>query len=1257
MFKIGIDVGGTFTDLVVSGEGDEPRYFKTASTPADPSLGVMVGLAEVAAGFGVSLETLLSKTDLVIHGTTVGTNTLIERKGAKVGLLTTEGFRDTLEIREGLKDDRYNLRMKQVEPLIPRYLRFGVPERIRCNGVVEKPLDDAAVDEALKFFREEGVEALAVCFLFSFVDPEHERRVGEKIRAAMPSLYASLSHEILPQIKEFDRLSTTVVNAYIGPRYGEYLLKLKQRLDTFEQPRELLIMQSNGGVATVDHSVKHAVRAILSGPAGGAAAVAAYGELSDQSKIIGFDMGGTSTDICMVEDGAPHVNSSRFEGGWKVAVPMIDVDTLGAGGGSIARVDSRGVLLVGPESAGADPGPACYARSGSAATVTDANVALGLIDPGNFLGGKMALVKGLAEKAIHENVASPLGMSIEDAASGVRAIVSTSIAEGIRLKSVNRGVDPRQFSLLAFGGAAGLHACSVARQLGIGKVYSPAAAPVLSAYGMLSTNLKYDYSQSYLASLSDVDMAHVRTLIAEMEAAGRAELRDQGLGEKDIVVTRTVDMRYYDQVYEITVPIPELTGDDAAVLAELKSSFYRRYDELYSYHEMDLEIRLVTLRVTVVGLLPRLPAHKRNLGASVTAVPKTTRRVFLDCWREIPVYDAEALPPGAEVSGPSIIESGFTTILIERGDRATADEYGGLELSIAQQEATEKDRSAEDPITLAVIEHRLESIAKEMMEVMLRTAMSQLLNASRDFSTALLGADGQLVAQGEGSPIHTCALSPAVNAVRSFFGDDMSEGDIFVLNDPYFGGSHLPDITIVMPVYHGGMIRFFAVNRTHHIDIGGGTHGGYNPAATEIYQEGLRIPPVRLYEKGVVRKDVLHMFAHNVRHTEHFVGDMNAQIGSVMVAARRIRSLMEMYGADRLDDYVGKLLDGTEHQVREMIARWPDGSYSGEAFLDDDGFDSKLIPVRATVTVAGDQLTIDLSKSSKQVRGFVNSAYPNTRSVAHLIIMFLCPEDVAKNEGSARPMTLIAPAGSIVNPHPPAPVTMGTNHPADELAEALFQAFALMLPDKVNSGFSRRLRFAVEGIDPRTGRKFIWVFMFARGGGGASQGIDGWSNVGECTVAGNMRAPSVEITEERFPFFIVRDEMRPNSAGGGAWRGGLGGICEMVFEGEEGARLTTAGDGAIVPPFGLFGGQPGMPHIYSIISDGKERLLRSKEANVQLRPGDRIIVHSSGGGGYGKPEDRSSVARAWDLKNGYVFGIADGEGDVAAAHGMFAAAP
>ena len=1238
MFKIGIDVGGTFTDFVIARDGEEPRYFKTPSTPHDPSEAVATGLAEAASAYGLNARDLLHEVTMLIHGSTVATNTLVERKGARVGLLTTEGFRDVLEMRDGLKEDRYNLHLPPINPLVPRYLRLGVRERVRFDGSVETPLDESSLADALDRLAGEDIDSLAVCLLFSYVNPDHERRIGDAIRSRFPDLYTSLSHRVLPQIKEFDRVSTTVVNAYVGPVFGEYLKRLRERLEGTAGDRDILIMQSNGGVATLEDSRQQAVRAILSGPAGGVAGATRYGWLAGASNLIGFDMGGTSTDISLVENGEPHLAIEKFEAGWKIATPMIDIHTLGAGGGSIARVDEGGILRVGPDSAGASPGPACYGKGGEDSTVTDANVALGYLDPANFLGGRERLDPDAANEALRMGVAEPLDLTTVEAAHGVQQVINTAMAEGIRVLCARRGVDPRDFDIVAFGGAAGLHVTRVARELAIETVRIPPAAPVLSAYGMLNTDLKYDLSRSHAANLDSINLDEARAIVGELTREGVENLLGQGVPEGRITTQVFSDMRYFDQIYEVTVQAPDFSGDRETVLGEWAGNFHQRFEELFSYRQVDHEIRLVTLRVVVTGALPRTDAPPATSSArDAGAARKGTRRIYTGDWVDAPVYDSSALPPGSSINGPAVLETEFTTILLDEGDAAEVDQYGGLVLDVAPLQAAAPATDGEpDPVTLAMVERRLDSIAQEMVEVMLRTSMSQILNSSRDFSTVILDADCQMAAQGEGIPVHMSALPVAARAVVDFFGDDIHEGDLFMVNDPYFGGSHLPDITVLWPVFHEGRLRFFTVNRAHHSDVGGGTHGGYNPAASEIFHEGLRIPPLRIQDKDVPRYDLIHMMSANVRHPEGFVGDLNAQIGSVMTAARRIHSLLERYGPELLTRTVRQIMRSTETRVRGMIAGWPDGVYHGESFVDNDGFDAEQIPIRARVTIRGDAMNIDLGESSRQVTGFINSAYANTRSIAHAAIMYMAPADVPKNEGSMRPVSVEAPKGLIVNAEPPAPVCMSTNHCAEEIVEAIFLALAQAVPEAVTAGYSRRLRYAITGTDPRTDRKFIWHFFMARGGGGAANGTDGWNGVGEINVVGGIRSPSVEITEERFPLFVVRHEYRANSAGDGRWRGGYGAECEIIYQGDGEARLNMAGDGTINPPYGLFGGRPGLPHIYSIVSNGTERVLPSKLEGVAVTPGDRIVCLSSGGGGFGDPSERPEASRCKDARNGYV---------------------
>ena len=1226
--RIGIDVGGTFTDLVAMGEGEStPIVFKTPTTPADPSDGVLKGLEGLASSVGLEARELLEGAQVVIHGTTVATNTLVERNGAKVGLVTTEGFRDLLEIREGLKEDRYNLRMDQVEPLAPRYLRVGVDERVDSSGKVRRELDIDGLKRQVEYLKSEGVDSVAICFLFSFLNPDHEREAERIVRQMLPDAYVSASHVILPQIKEFDRLSTTTLNAYVGPSLSGYLERLETRIEEAGGEVPLFVIQSNGGIAPVADSSEQAVRSILSGPAGGAAGAAHVARQLGEDRVIALDMGGTSTDITLIESGRPHVASEKFESGWKIAVPTVDIHTLGAGGGSIARVDEGGVLRVGPASAGADPGPACYGLGGTQPTVTDAALVLGLLDTDRFLGGAVELDTGLAREAIGNLVAEPLGLDVESAAEGILRVVSSSIAEGIRLASVSRGLDPREFVLMGFGGAAGLVATRVASEIGIARVMIPPAGPVLSAFGMMASDLKYDLALSHPSSLSTVDLDGLRSAFESLTEEGRARIRSAGADESDISVDLSADMRYLDQIYEVTVDVPDLGLPDDEIRVRWAENMHERFERLYAYRQQEQDIRVVTLRASAVG---RLPVDNGDNVARENANAAKPHEI-LPGKGEVAMGGAH----DATAHGPTVINSDYNTVVIGEGCSASFDSHGNLQIDVAGESQFPEDVEA-DSVTLSVVGNRLESIAIEMMDVMLRTALSQILNASRDFSTAILDGQCRLVAQGEGIPVHVSALPIAGRAVLDYFGDGIAPGDVFLLNDPYFGGSHLPDLTVIRPVFVDGVLAFMTVNRAHHTDVGGGTHGGYNPSASEIFHEGLRIPPLRIHDRDVPRDDLLQMMAANVRYPKNFLGDLNAQIGSVLTAERRIRELVEHYGADSLARVVDGILDATEAQVRSFISDWPDGVYRGESLVDDDGFDSKLIPIRAEVTIADDTLTIDLSESAPQVTGFINSAYANTRSLAHAAIMYLAPYDVPKNDGSMGPVKVVAPHGLIVNADSPAPVCMSTNHCAEEIVEAIFKALSQAVPEAVNAGFSRRLRYAITGIDPRTGESFLWHFFMARGGGGASQGHDGWSCVGEVNVAGGIRANSVEVTEERFPLFVVNHELRPGSAGGGQWRGGLGAVCEIIYEGEGEASLNTAGDGAIVPPFGVLGGDPGLPHTYSIVSAEVETVLPTKQTGVVVRPGDRIVALSSGGGGYGDPAMRSPDSEAWDRRNGYV---------------------
>ncbi len=678
MYRIGIDVGGTFTDLVAVDDLGRTTLAKVPSTPADPSIGVLDGLQLLADTLGRDRSALLAETERIVHGTTVATNALLEWRGAKVGLLTTEGHRDVIEMREGLKDDRYNLRLPPPEQLVPRKLRLGVRERMRADGGIETPLDHASLDRALAALRSERVDAVAVCYLHSWRDPGHEHATRKAMTRALPDAYVALSSDVLPQIKEFERVSTTVVNAYVGPVLSRYLEALELRLAEAGYAGPTLIIQSHGGVAPIDESSRLAAGAVLSGPAGGVAGSVYAARLINEGNLIPFDMGGTSTDISLIVEGRPSLAAARRVAGQTIALSSLDIASIGAGGGSIARVDAGGILHVGPESAGAVPGPACYGNGSSAATVTDANLVLGYLDPEAFLGGRRRLDRAAAEAAVGD-IATALGIDRVSAALGIHRVVNTRMAEGVRLVSVRRGVDPRRFALFAFGGASGLHATEIARQLDLERVVVPRVAAVLSAWGMLATDLRFEVARSHIGDTRTLDRGALKRLFEEMEAEGFARLRASFDGPAR--ATRSVDMRYGEQVFEITVGLDGLDWSQADPLLQIVERFHRRHEELYTYSLPDQETVLVNARVAVAGILAALPLEPALPEAS-PAIPRTERRIYLEDWVSVPVYDFDALAPSQIIDGPAIVESAMTTVFLRLGDRTTVTPLGWLDIDL-----------------------------------------------------------------------------------------------------------------------------------------------------------------------------------------------------------------------------------------------------------------------------------------------------------------------------------------------------------------------------------------------------------------------------------------------------------------------------------------------------------------------------------------------------------------------------------------------
>ena len=662
--RIGIDVGGTFTDIVAVSEAGTVTFAKATSTPSDPSIGVMNAVERLADELGISSKNLLSKTESIVHGTTVATNALLERKGAKTGLLTTLGHRDVLEMREGLKDDRYNMRLPAPDPLVPRYLRLGVRERIKPDGFVHTKLDVASLDQAIEKLRQEEVTSVAVCYLHAYKEPKHEKETKKILEAKLPGVSVSLSSEVFPEIKEYERVSTTIVNAYVRPIVENYLNRLEERLKNAGYKGAVLIILSHGGVAPIEEAIRLSAATVLSGPAGGVAGSKYGAALIGAGDLVPFDMGGTSTDISMIVNGEPALSSTRGIAGQRIALQSLDIVSIASGGGSIARVDAGGILRVGPESAGALPGPACYGKGGTEVTVTDASVVLGFLDPSNFLGGRESLDVAAAEGVL-DRLANQLSVEPAEAAEGVHKVINTQMAEGIRLVSVRRGVDPRKFALLSFGGAAGIHITEIARQLEVQRVIIPRTAAVLSAWGMLATDLRYEVSRTHIGDTGSLKAGDVREVFAEMEQEGRDRLKQAFEG--DVSISRSADMRYGEQIYEVDVSLDGVDFDEDDLMKNISDRFHKRHEELFTYSLPDQDAVLVNGRLAAIGALPDLPREPKTENRVETGYC-TTRKIYLAGWCDAPVFNLEELVPGQTIEGPAIIESSTTTVVLRADD-------------------------------------------------------------------------------------------------------------------------------------------------------------------------------------------------------------------------------------------------------------------------------------------------------------------------------------------------------------------------------------------------------------------------------------------------------------------------------------------------------------------------------------------------------------------------------------------------------------
>ncbi|MDJ0388814.1 hydantoinase B/oxoprolinase family protein [Roseomonas sp. E05] len=1247
-YRIGFDIGGTFTDFILlDRQTSTIRLHKCLTTPQDPSQGALAGLAELVAGAGLTL----AEIGEIVHGTTLVTNALIERRGAILGLITTEGFRDVIEMGTEQRYDIYDLFLQFPDPLVPRRRRLEVPERMDRGGQVVTPLDLDAVRRAAGELVEAGAGAIAICFLHSYRNPAHEKAAAAAIREAFPGIAVSASAEVVAELWEYQRFVTTCANAYVQPLVDRYLKRLEQELWARGFRGALRLMQSDGGLVSPETARAFPIRLLESGPAGGGLATAFFGGLVGKPDIISFDMGGTTAKACMIEGGraaiAPMMEVARLHrfkkgSGLPIKAPVIDMIEIGAGGGSIASIDEVGLLKVGPRSAGADPGPACYGRGGTEPTVTDANLMLGYYDPGFFLGGRMALDQPAAEAAL-ARVGTQLGLSAVETAWGIHRTVTESMAAAARIHIVEKGKDPRRYAMVGFGGAGPAHAVEVARILGVEEVLIPPASGAASALGFLAAPLAFEQVRSLPLALDDPGTpAAIERVLTELAAETTALLVAAGTAPADISVERSADMRLAGQLHEINVPLPRgaITAERMpSILAAFRDAYAARYASIYE----GVPAEIISFRARAVGPAPALSVAEAGRPTGGAARKGSRRAWFGDAFHDTPVYDRYALAPGETLHGPAIIEEREATTVLGPEDSVTVGAAGTLRIRvgvsvplaarITPEMPLEEARALieADPVSLEIMWSRLENLVEEMWHGICRTAFSLIVSEAQDFACDLLDAQGESLAHSpRAMPVFNLTLPRAVKAMlEKFPAETLRPGDVLITNDPWLCAGHLFDIAIVTPVFHGGRMVALLGTVGHVGDIG----GVQDPmAAREVYDEGLQIPPMKLYSEGRPNAALFELMAENVRKSEEVLGDLHAFMAANAQAAERLLAFMQDYGMHDLRALAAVVQGRAERAMREAIRALPDGVYHSEV---SNRMLGRTLRYPLKLTVSGDSIELDFEGAPPQLeRGGLNCTLSYTVAHASYPIKCMLSPQVRGNAGSFYPISAKAPEGSLLNCTRPASVAMRTRT-GWYLAPNVFHALSEAAPAQVQAHTGLPVSVRVFGKET-TGRSYADHF-FMGGGQGGSAGTDGKSALLWPTSAANT---SIELFETRAPVLIVEKSLVADSGGPGRRRGGLGTRTRMRKLHDDGqpTLFSVYPEGVEVEAPGLFGGLQGGAALGAILDAGGG-LLRDLGTGelVTLTDSSRMVeVRICGGSGYGAPEEREPARVEEDVRDGYV---------------------
>ncbi len=1184
-----IDRGGTFTDVVARRPDGVLQTMKLLSE--DPARYEDAGLEAMRRFLDLDAVSELADApvDAVRMGTTVATNALLERTGEPTLLVVTRGFADVLAIGYQQRPRLFELDIRLPPPLYADVLEAR--ERVGADGTVLEPLDEASLAGGLAEARSRGLSAAAIVFLHGYRHPAHEAAAA-RLAAEAGFEQVSVSHEVSPLARVVPRGDTTVADAYLSPVLSRYVERIRRPL----AGRRLLFMQSSGGLA--EASRFRGRDSVLSGPAGGVVGMAAAGRRAGLERLIGFDMGGTSTDVCLF-DGEFERRLDGTVAGIRIQAPMLAVHTVAAGGGSVLRLeDDR--FQVGPASAGADPGPACYGKGGPLA-VTDANLVLGRIQP-EFLppvfgpGGDSPLDRAAAEHSL-EDIAARLEeagrpMALEAIAEGFLEIAVERMARAVKQVSVRRGADPSAFTLCGFGGAAGQHACAVADALGIRRVLMPPAAGVLSAWGTGLADL-VDLRQAPV-QMPLAEVTDLRERFRQLEAKGRAALEQQGVPAGEISFIRRVRVRYAGS--DTTLQVPAGSPDD------MGTAFEEAHLERFGFAEpRQLVAESLELESRGGGRDPQsVPAPRSgDAGASDSHC-----LAWADgAWRRVPRLDRGNIRPGQTLSGPALIVEADATTWVAPGWTARVDDADNLLLERTGSLPRRDAGTAPDPVLLEVFNNRFMHVAEQMGGVLQNTAASVNIKERLDYSCAVFDAAGGLVANAPHMPVHLGSMGESVRAIAAQFGSAMGPGDSFVLNDPYGGGTHLPDVTVVTPYFEAGQStpEYFLASRAHHADIGGMTPGSMPPESRHIDEEGVLIRGFRLVSGGRLDEAGIRALLDSgdwpARNPDQNLADLRAQLAANRRGHAELQKMIREFGTRTVAAYMGHIKANAAAAVTRAIAGLSPGRFS----LAMDG--GETVCVSVTPDPSSRRVRVDFTGTSAQSRGNLNAPAAVCRAAVLYVFRCLVDRDIPLNDGCLDPVDLVIPEASLLNPAWPAAVAGGNVETSQCVVDALFGALGVVA---ASQGTMNNVTFGNPGHQ---------YYETLCGGAGAGPGFAGASAVH--THMTNSRLTDPEILELRHPVRVERFAVRRGSGGRGRYAGGDGVVRRLRFT--EPVTVAVMSNRRRIPPFGLAGGAPGLAGRNALLAaDGTVREMPGTFV-AELEPGDALQLETPGGGGYGKP--------------------------------------